>query len=479
VHVRDPLLANDSATLDPVIFDAYEAIRKKKNKLYDLIVTMQPTSPLLRTVSLDNAIAMMEKDKSMDTLIAAMNDTHLTWKKEGEKFVPTYQARVNRQYLPQVFRETGGFLITRDTVISPFTRIGKNVHLFELKNGEQIDIDSPEDWNLCEYYLKRKRIVIAVSGYPEIGMGHVYNVLSIANDIMEHDILFMVDKRSQLAFDRIAASNYRVLKQQTNDLADDIRAQTPDVVINDMLDTSAAYIRKLKKTGAAVINFEDLGAGAAYADLVINAMYPEKARKKQHYFGERYFCLKNEFMFTSQKPVSKEVGRVLLTFGGVDPNNYTAKVAGAILDFCRQKNISVDVVAGMGYDKYESLDKFRGIKVHRNVSDISEHIHKADIVFTSAGRTTFEVASLGVPCIVMAQNKRELTHFFCKNANGFLNLGMGTSLSSKKILSTFTRLVSDPGKRRKMSERMRSFDLKHGKERVLQLIAQTINAHKK
>ena len=42
---------------------------------------------------------------------------------------------------------------------------------------------------------------------------------------------------------------------------------------------------------------------------------------------------------------------------------------------------------------------------------------KSDIVFSSAGRTTFETASLGVPAIVLSQNTRESTHFFAKNSN--------------------------------------------------------------
>jgi CMP-N-acetylneuraminic acid synthetase len=159
IHKRDKELAKDTTTLDPVIYSAYQYIKAKENKNYDLIITMQSTSPLLKTTSLNNAIEKMITNRNIDTIISATEDTHLTWKKIDNKFVPNYKKRLNRQYLTLIFKETGGFLITRKEVITPTNRIGKNVDLYVLSNGEEIDIDTYEDWNLCEFYLKRKHIL--------------------------------------------------------------------------------------------------------------------------------------------------------------------------------------------------------------------------------------------------------------------------------------------------------------------------------
>ena len=59
---------------------------------------------------------------------------------------------------------------------------------------------------------------------------------------------------------------------------------------------------------------------------------------------------------------------------------------------------------------------------------------EADLIFTSAGRTTYEVASIGVPTIVLAQNDRELTHFFASSEFGFINLGLGYNVSNELLL---------------------------------------------
>lgn len=467
---RDPNKAQDQTTLDPVIFDGYQQVLAKEGKSYDLIVTLQPTSPLLKSTSLDAALDMMISEEEIDTIISAKDDTHLTWTKDGERFVPNYEKRVNRQYLDPIFKETGGFLITRARIIAENNRIGENVELHLLRGGEDIDIDTYEDWSLCEFYLKRKKILFVVSGYAEIGLGHVYNTLLIANDILNHQIEFLVDNKSQLAFDKIASKNYCVHLQGEDDILDDIRRINPHVVINDRLDSSLGYVKSLCDEGYKVINFEDLGPGARLADLVVNAIYPEKQVLPRHYFGHEYFILRDEFVLTPSRPVSEHVSRVLLTFGGVDPNNYTCKVIEAIHAYCAANSIEIAVVAGFGYCRYETLEPYPQVNIYRNSMTIAEHMNSADIVFTSAGRTTYEVASLQVPAIVLAQNERELTHFFASAEYGFLNLGLGTALSTEEVLNAFAGLVENHAARQYMSGLMAKADLASGRKRTLKLI---------
>ena len=468
---RDVSNAQDHTTLDPVIFEAYTKASLLEGKGYDLIVTLQPTSPLLTPESLDSAIGRMIDNPDIDTILSVKDDTHLTWKKTpAGNYVPNYAERVNRQYLDPVFKETGGFLICRSRVISHNSRIGSYVDLYSLDGGEEIDIDTHEDWNICEYYLRQKKILFVVSGYKEIGLGHVYNTLLIANDILRHQVQFLVDKKSKLAFKKITSKNYNVHIQTETDIASDIKAINPDVVINDCLDTDEGYIKKLKKSGFKVVNFEDLGSGARYADLVINAIYPEIKKLPSHYFGEKYFVLRDEFLLTEPGEPAEKVKRVLLTFGGVDPNNFTSKVLAAISAYCLANSINISVVTGFGYSEFSSLKKYQEVKIHKNTMDIAQHMSRADIIFTSAGRTTYETASLHVPTIVLAQNDREMTHFFASEKNGFLNLGLGNLVSEAQILLTFQELVEDFEKRSAMAHAMAKTNLRKGRKRVLGLI---------
>jgi len=91
VYKRENRLADDKTTLDPVIYRAYQYAKKIENKDYDLIITLQPTSPLLKTNSIDLAIEEMLNDLSIDTMISAKNDTHLSWKFVDGKYIPNYK----------------------------------------------------------------------------------------------------------------------------------------------------------------------------------------------------------------------------------------------------------------------------------------------------------------------------------------------------------------------------------------------------
>jgi len=474
IHKRDISIADDKTTLDPVIFNAYQYAKQNENKEYDLIITMQPTSPLLKVGSIDEAIERLINNSTLDTVISAKNDTHLSWRFENDRYLPNYEKRVNRQYLTPTFTETGGFLITKKEIISPNNRIGRNVDLFILKNEEVIDIDTYEDWNLCEYYLGRKHILFVVRGNNIIGLGHVYNTLLLANDILNHKITFLVIKDSLLAYKKINMKNYPVFMQENENILEDIKKISPDIIINDILDTSEEYIENLKQLNVKVINFEDLGDGAKKADLVINAIYPEKEILTNHYFGHKYFLLRDEFLYSSIKQASKDVRNILITFGGVDPNNYTKKVLDSIYDYCIKNNINIDIVAGFGYDKYDTLKEFKNIKVHKNISNLSYFMYKSDLVFTSAGRTVYEIASIGTPAIVLAQNERELTHFFASSEYGFLNLGLGYKLENRYILEEFVKLVNNFETRKFMSKLMIDTDLKSGRKRVINLIDKLI-----
>jgi len=473
---RDSALAEDKTTLDSVIYDAYCKAKKQYNKVFNIIVTLQPTSPLLKTKSLDSAIKIMLNNSNLDSIISAKNDTHLSWGKNNNTYFPKYKKRVNRQYLEPSYKETGGFFITNSKIITKEDRIGTNVELFLLTGGEEIDIDTFEDWNLCEYYLKRKTILFVTSGYSEIGLGHIYRTINIANDILNHNLMFLTDKKSKNGYEKIKSLNYNVSIQKKENILDDISEINPDVVINDILNTSVEYMKGLKGKCNKVINFEDCGKGAKYADIVINALYPEeKALKNKNYFGHKYFIARDEFIFSKQKTVNKEVKRILITFGGTDPNNFTLKVLNTIYSNCIKENITIDVIAGLGYSEFNTLKKFNNINVKQNVKNISTYMENADLIFSSAGRTVYEIAMIGTPSIILCQNKRETTHLFASKKNGFVNLGEGYNVTEKELFETFSSLLDNFPNRKKNNAKMLKTDLKKGRKKTIKIISDFIN----
>lgn len=475
IYKRDASIADAATTLDPVIYDAYQKISKMNNTQYKLIVTLQPTSPLLKTSSLDNAIEIMLTNPTIDTIISAKDTTHLSWSKSGEEFVPNYKKRVNRQYLDPVYTETGGFLITRNTIITPETRIGKNTQLAILENPEEmIDIDNYEDFYLANYYLQRQNILFVVSGYDKIGFGHIYRALLLANNITNHNIKFLVTKDSKKGFNKLQQYKYKSYFQKHENLVDDIKELQADVVINDILNTDLDYIMELKSNNLKVINFEDLGEGAEKADLVINALYSKSNANKNTLWGYEYFCARDEFILSKTKNISEKVKNVLITFGGTDPNNLTQKVLNNIYPYCLKNNINIDIVLGLGYEYRINIKEFPNINIYQNVKNMADYMEKADIIFTACGRTVYEVACISTPCITLAQNERELTHDFASEKNGFINLGLGKNITDLELQKAFFELVENEDVRQKLHNNMLSKNLKKGTNKVINLILSTI-----
>lgn len=474
IIIRDAELAGDEVTLDPVVYDAVIKMEQIKNKRYDVVVTLQPTSPLLKNETLKRAIESF-LSSGKDTYISVVNKPHLSWSKDENGYFPNYIQRLNRQQLPPHYIETGAFLITKREFITFDNRLGKDVSVYEISEDEAIDIDSPNDWIICENILKRKKIVFRVDGYKEIGLGHIYRCLTLAYNMIGHEIVFVTKAQYLEGIKKIKDSFMPyVLIDNDNDFFEFLKTWKPDIVVNDCLDTTKEYIQKLKSFVNRVITIEDLGEGAEYADAVINALYDIKLKSNNQYVGEKYICLRDEFLYNKPKEFSKEVKNVLVIFGGTDPSNLTKRIYNLAMKWSESyPNITFNFITGSGYDPEKNeiyTKRDRNIFVFNDVKRVSDYMKVADLAFTSQGRTVFELASLGVPTVVLAQNERERLHTFAQMHNGFLNLGLGKDVSDETIDSTFKWLVETWQIRYEMRELMLKHDLKKGIKRVIDII---------
>jgi CMP-N-acetylneuraminic acid synthetase len=125
-------LAEDDIPLDPVIYDALIQKEKLICDEYDIVITIQPTSPLLKVETLNNAIEKFD-NFDIDSVISVVDDRHLSWgyDENNKRYFPKYEQRVNRQYLPPSFKETGSILASRRRFLTPEYRLGNNIYLIE------------------------------------------------------------------------------------------------------------------------------------------------------------------------------------------------------------------------------------------------------------------------------------------------------------------------------------------------------------
>lgn len=470
---RPAELATDKVTLDPVIYHAVCYMEDKKGYKYDTVITMQATSPTLKLETIKKAIEFFEGSE-WDTIISATNKPHLSWGKKDGVIVKNYEKRLNSQELPANYLETGGFLITRRECVNENGRIGEKVNIFEITEDEAIDIDTYSDWVLAENILRRKKIMFRTVGKRQVGMGHVYRCLTLAYKLTGHDIIFVSSKDSDIGIEKIKESNFPVITiENESEFEEILKNEKPDILVNDILDTTAEYMQMVTKYVKRVINFEDVGSGAKYADAVINALYEKGEKLHNEYYGSKYFCIRDEFLEEQPKDFSEDVENVLVIFGGADPSDLT----GRLYDICsvlhdKHPNIKFHFLLGFAYPYADKIltDEAKNIFVHKDVKRVSSYMSQMDLAITSQGRTVYELASMGVPSIVLAQNEREAEHVFAGIQNGFINLGLGSRTDALTIISTVQWLISTPNVRKEMRKLQLSKDFSKGHERVIKLI---------
>ena len=469
---RDESLSSDVVTLDPVIYHALVEA-EKSGDYFDAVITMQPTSPSLTTETLDAAIEYFLIG-GYDTVISVVNRPHLCWGKRGGKLYPLYEKRLNRQKLPPQYFETGGFVIARHDAVQPSSRIGAKVSVFEVPERESIDIDDENDWLLVEHVFQRKKIIFRADGYAKLGMGHIYNCLTLAYSLLGHKVLLVTKESAAEGVTKIKESNlpYRTFKSEA-ELDEIIADFQPDIWVNDCLNTTAEYIRHLKKQVPRVVTIEDLGTGIDEADAVINALYPKDDGRPTVYSGHKYVCLREEFQIAQAKTFAEKVKNIIVMFGGTDPSNLNKLVYDGLVAEGGIPGTNIYFITGIGYD-YEKngiIDRpDLNIYIRPNVPQVSQYMKNADLALTSQGRTIFELASMCVPAVVLSQNEREMTHTFASMKHGFINLGLGRRNSFGGIYNTLLWLVNTPVIRRSMYDLMKKCKLRSGIDRVKTII---------
>lgn len=355
-----------------------------------------------------------------------------------------------------------------------------------LLNQDLIEIQSYQDWWVCEKLLKRKKIVFRVIGGMEVGMGHIQRALTLAHEINDHEIRFVCEEQSRIAVEKLAGDDYWVGIFKPEEIEAQILALGPDLVINDILDSDPDYIKKLRKSNILVINFEDLGAGAGLANLTINDLYDEPlVPGKNILWGREYFFVREEFNDAKPNQFKEQVHSLLIMFGGTDPSDYTRKVLHVIKDYCGQKNIKIYVITGVGYPFIRELEREISqitdteIEYHHSIGVVSNIMEKVQIAISSNGRTVYELAHMNIPAIVLSHHERESMHRFACEENGFCPIGICCGLETEeRIMINLKHFVEDNSYREMLFHRLEPLQFLKCKGNVVKLILDSLGHNK-
>lgn len=158
--IRRPIeLSGDTASTECALIHALDYMRDKYGKEYRYVMTLQPTSPLRKTETINNFFAEYIKNiGQFDAQLTLTEDRSDYWINEGGSYKRLFpHAPRRRQERKPIYQENSAIYITKSSVLKATNSVlGNNVNGYVISNEEGIDINSIEDIYYTEFLLNKK-----------------------------------------------------------------------------------------------------------------------------------------------------------------------------------------------------------------------------------------------------------------------------------------------------------------------------------
>lgn len=313
------------------------------------------------------------------------------------------------------------------------------------------------------------KIAIRVDASREIGYGHVVRCLALADALgrLGHEVVFFCQ---QLAGDAVAqireagflcwllspVQSIEDDTDQTLELLD--HAPGWDWLIVDHYSLGLRWSRGMRTRVRRIMIIDDLANRLLDCDVLLDQNLHDVPENRYRglipaattcLLGPNYALLRPSFARLRQTLAVRDgrLSRVLICFGGADPQNATQQVVGVLASAFPQ--LSLDVVVGAAYRWFAELcdqsARYSNVRVAQDVQDMPRRMIEADFFIGSGGSMTWERACLGLPgmTISIAPNQEALCARLAKDGAG-LDLGPLSSTSTARITDFLRSLVLAP-----------------------------------
>lgn len=163
--IRPNELATDYATSYDVLLHALGYYEKLRQKEYDTIILLQPTSPFRKIEHIKGAMSLFSSD--LDMVVAAKESQanpyyNLFELSDNNLLIPSKQGTyTRRQDCPPVYEINGSIYVInvqslRKKNIKDFSRVVP----FLMDQEYSVDIDSPVDWVCAEAILQKGLVLL-------------------------------------------------------------------------------------------------------------------------------------------------------------------------------------------------------------------------------------------------------------------------------------------------------------------------------
>lgn len=245
-----------------------------------------------------------------------------------------------------------------------------------------------------------------------------------------------------------------------------LKGEKPDWLVVDHYSLDMEWERRLQLHVNKLMVVDDLANRPHECDLLLDQNYSAEGEHRyaglvpghcKRLVGPRYALLKPEYAAYRQTllPYDREVRRVLVFFGGTDPDNMTG-LALTALSNPELRHLAVDVVLGANNPHGEALQR-QAVKrphttIHRSRPSLADLMAQADLAIGAGGATTWERMCLGLPALVVtiADNQHPAAEALAA-AQLIHYVGHSSEVSAESLLKAIIGCVSHPSRLTEMS----------------------------
>jgi CMP-N,N'-diacetyllegionaminic acid synthase len=152
---RSKKLSTDTSTSESAWLDAIGFI--KRDYQIDIVVGIQPTSPVREKKDFDNAIKHFVKNKFDSLFSSTKIKDYFVWEKDGIKLNPLYdyKNRKRRQDIKTTYLENGSFYIFKKNKFLKYqNRLMGKIGTYTMNKTKSFQIDTHEDIFIVNLIMK-------------------------------------------------------------------------------------------------------------------------------------------------------------------------------------------------------------------------------------------------------------------------------------------------------------------------------------
>lgn len=237
-----------------------------------------------------------------------------------------------------------------------------------------------------------------------------------------------------------------------------IFSKKPDITVIDHYGIDIVWENKFRSHTGSIMVIDDLANRIHDCDLLLDQNYYEGMETRyvgripqscMSLLGPRYVLLRPEFAEARGRlrPRSGMVRRILVFFGGSDPDRLTHKAISALHSLDRP-DITADIIVGGSNPHREEINamcrELPNMTYHCQVSNMAELIAEADLAIGAGGATTWERCILGLPSITLVLAENQLATTRDLDRYGAVQfLGWADGISSEQLADAVNQALHD------------------------------------